>query len=156
MPSLRPTDAQPAQPQHHNDQTRPRSERRVFCLSKDLSMARANTPRITIRFTPEEYARLQAMAGDKALSAYVREVVLGANAKRKSPTRKHSLERQQAAQILALLGQDERLAAFKTAASSVEAGIIEAEHYTLQDIQTCRDLLLDIRDRLIAAQGMKP
>lgn len=119
-------------------------------------MPRAHTPRITIRFTPEEYTRLEAMAGDKALSSFVRECVLGKAAKRKAPSCKYSLERQQAAQILALLGQDTRVAAFKISASAVEDGIVEADQQTLQDIQTCRDLLLEVRDRLIAAQGMKP
>jgi len=119
-------------------------------------MPRANTPRITIRFTPEEYAQLKTMAGDKALSAFLREAVLGETAKRKAPTRKHSFDRQQVAQILALLAQDTRVMAFKSAAATIENGIVEADDQTEQDIETCRALLLEVRDRLIAAQGMKP
>lgn len=99
---------------------------------------------------------MKAMAGDKALSEFLRDAVFGQSAKRRPPTLKTSLDRRQSAQILAVLGQDARVATFKAAASAIENGIVDVDEAIQDDVQACRDLLLDIRDRLIAAKGMKP
>jgi hypothetical protein len=113
-------------------------------------MSQANAPRVTIRFTPEEYAELRAKAGDQALSVFLREAGLAAATRKRRKTQvRPALEAQAAAAILARLAVHPHVAAFKAAAEADVAGEHGAE------IATCQALLIEVRDLLLAALGKK-
>ncbi len=114
-------------------------------------MPRPSDHRITIRLKPEEYARVVARAGDKPLAPFIREIVLsGVAAKRKPTARRVRMDDQTAAQILAMLGQDDRVQAFQRAARDGEE-TLDAE--LAKDIRAGRVFLKDIRDLLMQALG---
>ncbi|WP_299587626.1 hypothetical protein [uncultured Tateyamaria sp.] len=111
-------------------------------------MTKPKQPRITIRCTPEEYALIEAKAGDQAVAAFVRDAALGkAVAKRKPTQRKVGVDAKSAAQILALLGSHPLVTAFKAAAGSVND---ESE------IAACHALLSEVRNLLLQSLGKQP
>ena len=118
-------------------------------------MPRKTDHRITIRFTPEEYALIQAKAGDAPLGRFVREAALGnAVTQREKAQRRPGLPAQQAAQILALLGQSQHVAAFREAANDVQDGIADEDAH--RAIASCYPLLNEVRDLLMQALGKAP
>lgn len=107
--------------------------------------------RLTIRFTPEEYARLQAKAGDQALSAFVRTAALAdAATKRAKPTRRPKADQRVLAAILARLSANPLVQSFKDADRDV------ADATTTDKLDTCAVLLEDVRAMLMQALGKAP
>lgn len=88
-------------------------------LSQDIILAAAekpaqkprhkttrDCPRVTVRFSPEDYERIQALADGMALSVYLRAKALNEPLPRRKLGSKSSIEDQAViAQLLGLLGQ---------------------------------------------------
>jgi hypothetical protein len=111
-------------------------------------MSQAKDPRVTIRFTPEEYAELRAKAGDQALSVFLREAGLAAAAQKRRKTQaRPRLDAQAAAAILARLAVHPHVVAFKAAAEVDVMGEHDAQ------TATCQALLTEVRGLLLAALG---
>lgn len=112
-------------------------------------MTAAKDHRVTIRFKPDEYARVLAKVGSTPMSAFVRDAVLEqAVQKRKATAKRVPPDAKAIAQILALLGQNAVVQDFKRAAAFEDA----IEDVDLrQDIEAGRALLEDIRRLLTDA-----
>lgn len=111
--------------------------------------------RLTLRFKPDEYAVLKAKAGDRALSSYVREVVLEKAAqRRKNIKAAPSKDRQALAQVLALLGQNELVRDFRRVSRHVEDGLVFANEETQSQLNDTEELLARIHQLLMRALGV--
>lgn len=110
--------------------------------------------RLTIRFTPEEYARLQAKAGDTALSAFLRQAALGeATATRSKPLRRPKADQRVLATILAHLSVHPLVQSFKEADRDTDNITDPA---TTDSLDRCARLLEDVRAMLMQALGKAP
>ena len=115
-------------------------------------MPHATDRRITIRFKPEEYARLEAKAGSRPVSQYIRSAVFeGGAAKRRGANRRVLPDAALAAKVLALLGPHPRLSGFKEAAARIEDGIEPAAEETKVLLSEIRDWLAKLHSLLMAA-----
>ncbi|WP_299628385.1 hypothetical protein [uncultured Tateyamaria sp.] len=111
--------------------------------------------RLTIRFTPEEYAQLQAKAGDQALSAFVRTAALAdAATKRAKPTRRPKTDQRVLAAILARLSVHPLVQSFKDAEQHIDKDTTDAA--TSKTLSDCAELLEDVRAMLMQALGKAP
>ena len=111
---------------------------------------------VSIRFKPEEYAQLVAKAGTTPISTFIREFVLDAVASRRSgwkaaPVKDHAA----LAKVLALLGQDSRVQAFKRTAGQVDDGTADCDGETRQQIAECHAMLAEILSVLMQALGVE-
>ncbi|MEP3297882.1 MAG: hypothetical protein ABJO27_15660 [Pseudoruegeria sp.] len=113
-------------------------------------MPRHTDHRITLRLSPEEYARLQEMAGNRPLSSFVRETALGAQFKRRKINRLPSEAIKLLARVLAVLMQHPLISSFKQVAHSEETSLDPQDdiHATIRD---CHALLIEIRTLLMDA-----
>jgi hypothetical protein len=115
-------------------------------------MPRTPDHRLTIRFTPQEYARLQAKAGNTALSAFVRTAALGdAAAQRAKPLRRPKTDQRTLAAILARLSVHPLVQSFKEAQGAPDARADESAK-----LDACSALLEDLRAMLMQALGRQP
>lgn len=118
-------------------------------------MPRQTDHRITLRLKVDEFARLQAQAGDRPLSTYLRDQVFGNKAtKRNVKSRRVLPHKKLAAQLLALLGSHERIATFKRVANQVEDGVRDSDDETQALICETRDWLKRIHALLMKALGV--
>ncbi|MEP3786040.1 MAG: hypothetical protein ABJM43_22150 [Paracoccaceae bacterium] len=118
-------------------------------------MPRQTDHRITLRLKPDEYARLQALAKGKPLSAYMRERVLGdGTTKRTVKPRRVLPDKKFAAQLLALLGPHDRIATFKKIANELDDGVRDSDDETKALICETRDWLKRIHALLMTALGV--
>lgn len=108
--------------------------------------------RLTIRLTPEERLLLEAKAGDRALSGFVRALVFDKVSKRRA-ARAPTQDTQKLAQILALLGRSNALKALTHLAQAAEHGVIDLDTETLAQITAAQSDLADIRRLLLRALG---
>lgn len=108
--------------------------------------------RLTIRFTQEEYALLQAKAGDKALSAFVRDLSLDkAQSKRKTTNTAPIKDHVSLAQILALLGKSGISSEFSALNEAVKLGFVDLDEEAKNNVQIACDDLGKIKSLLMHA-----
>jgi uncharacterized protein (DUF1778 family) len=114
-------------------------------------MPRPSDHRITIRVTPEEYALIEAAAGSKPKSAFLREVALARAATRRKTAQRLPAETDALmGKVLATLMAYPLIAEFKRASKTAEAELdTEGEVHT--KIRECHAFLKEIRDLLVTA-----
>lgn len=117
--------------------------------------ADAKDTRLTIRLTPEERLALEAKAGDRALSAFVRELALAEAAQRRATMRVPATSSKELAQILALLGQTGALHGLDRLGTAARDGIVEMDDNTLAQISAARAEIGEIRALLMQALRVK-
>lgn len=111
--------------------------------------------RLTVRFTGEEYALLEAKAGSRPVSTVLRELVLAeAATKRRAAVREPIKDHLALAQVLALLGQSDIVREFKHAGRQVEDGVLAATGDTHRAIDEAQATLGDIHRLLMRALGV--
>ncbi|MDJ0628820.1 MAG: hypothetical protein QNJ44_11215 [Rhodobacter sp.] len=111
--------------------------------------------RLTIRFTPEEYAEIAAKAGSQPVSSFLRETVLcDAASRRKSRTPAPIKDHGALAQVLALLGTHALTTTFKSAARAAENGTFVPDELTEASIATGLDALQELKSVLMRALGV--
>lgn len=111
--------------------------------------------RLTIRFTPEEYARLQDLAGREALSAFVRSKALAEQtAARAKPLRRPKSDQRLLAAILGRLSVHPSVVDYKEIAEDADDATANAA--VLARLDTTKVLLEDIRAMLMRALGKTP
>lgn len=110
--------------------------------------------RLTIRLTPQERELLEEKAGTKALSAYVREIVLErATAQRSATVRVPPKNQSALAQILALLGRSGLHPSLHELARNARMGTVDLSDEALEQIsKACTDIA-DIKALLMRALG---
>lgn len=120
------------------------------------AMSRTSDHRITIRLTPEEYAVIEAAAGDTPKSAFLRQAALAQAAKRRNTAQRVPAETTKVlAKILALLMAHPLVAQFKRAAKTAEDQL-ELDDDLHTTIQECHAFLKELRNLLLdALRGAK-
>lgn len=114
-------------------------------------MSRTSDHRITIRVTPEEYALIEAAAGNKPKSAFLREAALAQAATRRKTVRR--MPKETAAllgKILAMLMAHPVIAEFKRSSKAVE-DMLESQDDLHAKIRECHAFLKETRDLLVTA-----
>lgn len=127
-------------------------EAAVFLLWACFPMPHPNQDtRLTIRLTPEELAQLEAKAGDRALSAFVRDLALERAARRKTAQHQPGDVTTALAQVLALLGRSGALTSLAAIGTAAQNGVLELDEVTLARLNTGLDDLAMIKRLLMKA-----
>ncbi|WP_217351651.1 plasmid mobilization relaxosome protein MobC [Ruegeria sp. HKCCD8929] len=113
-------------------------------------------PRVTLRLSVEDHARLKELAGSMALATYIRAQVLGKTLPRRKPRSTASVADKQAlAQILGLLGQSRIANNLNQLAYHANVGSLAIDDETKAQIHEAYDHVLLIRTVLIKALGLR-
>lgn len=117
-------------------------------------MPKTDQHRITIRFTPEEYALLRVKAGDHPLAGFVREMVLKEAVTKRKATRRTLLKDHIAlAQVLAKLGTSPLIESFRDAVTDLRNGTIPVSEAADQSLERIAAELSEIKTFLMSALG---
>lgn len=113
-------------------------------------------PRVTLRLSVEDHARLKELAGSMALATYIRAQVLGKTLPKRKPRSTASVADKQAlAQILGLLGQSRIANNLNQLAYHANVGSLAIDDETKVQIHEAYDHVLLIRTTLINALGLR-
>ncbi|MGC3939969.1 hypothetical protein ACOTTU_19355 [Roseobacter sp. EG26] len=124
----------------------------VFSNSK----RRTSLSPLTLRLTPEERARLEELAGNTTLSAYVRACVFAEDTKLRKTRPKDIVEgKKAAAEALALLGQSRIASNLNQLAYHANIGALIVGEAEKEDIAEANAHLAAIRALLMDALGKK-
>lgn len=115
----------------------------------------APTP-FSLRLTTEERARLDREAGDRPLGAYIRERLLGEQARPRRRCRKPSVDAQQITLVLAALGRSRLASNLNQLARAANTGTLDVSEEVEQDLRDACSTVFVMREVLLQALGMKP
>ena len=139
-----------------NVSTHPNAKSEFSVVSKSANKPKKKSPRVTLRFSEEEYARLKLAADGVSLSAYVRGKLFGENVSlRKTRSRVPVLDQQVLAQILGKLGQTDISSNMNQIAYEANCGSLLLDEQTEQEIKLACAHIAWIRVTLIEALGLK-
>ncbi len=111
---------------------------------------------ITLRLTRKERAKLEELAQSMTLSAYIRMVLFAEDvAPRKSSKRAPVKDHEELAQVLALLGQSRIANNLNQLAKEAHLGSLIIDEQTKRQIDEACFHILDMRQHLIKALGLK-
>lgn len=108
-----------------------------------------------IRLTPYERAYLEQLAGNRSLSAYMREELLGDMAEKRRELRNPKIEQEQYAALLAALGQSRLSSNLNQLAHAANVGTLDVSQDTEQQLQDAYVCILEMRKALFMALGLK-
>jgi len=114
------------------------------------------TKSLSIRFTNDERARLERAAGNKPLSAYIRDKLLDDYVSSRKVTRKPRENSILLAQILAMLGKSDVPTNMRQLADSARIGSLPDTPDVIRDINAACLTIEKIRYDLIKALGLRP
>ena len=113
-------------------------------------------PRVTVRLSKEDHARLKELAGGMALSVYVRAKALGEESPRRRRRSSSSVaDKERLAQILGLLGQSRIANNLNQLAYQANVGSLAMDAETKAQISETQDHVLFLRKTLINALGLR-
>jgi len=113
-------------------------------------------PRVTVRFSRDDYERLQELADGAALSVYLRAKALEETLPKRRKLSGSSIEDRQAiAQLLGLLGQSRIANNLNQLAYHANIGALQIDDETKSQIIETYDYILFIRQTLMNALGKK-
>jgi len=113
-------------------------------------------PRVTLRLSVEDHARLQELANGMALSTYIRAQALGeALPRRKTRSNASVADKRALAQILGLLGQSRIANNLNQLAYHANIGSLVMDEETQAQIEQAYDHIIFLRQSLIKALGMR-
>lgn len=113
-------------------------------------------PRVTLRLSLEDHARLQELADGMALSTYIRAKALGETLPRRKPRSSASVLDQQAlAQTLGILGQSRIANNLNQLAYHANIGSLPMDDETRGQISEAHSQIVLLRQTLIKALGLK-
>lgn len=113
-------------------------------------------PRVTLRLSVEDHARLQELADGMALSTYIRAQALGKALPRRRPRLQASVADKQAlAQILGLLGQSRIANNLNQLAYHANIGSLAMDEEVQAQIEEAYDHIIFLRQSLTKALGMR-
>ncbi len=108
-----------------------------------------------IRLTPDERAYLEHLAGNRSLSAYIRERLLGDRAEKRQELRSPQIHQEQYAALLAALGQSRLSSNLNQLAKSANIGTLDVSEDIEQQLQDAYGAVLEMRKALFMALGLK-
>lgn len=109
----------------------------------------------SIRFSREERAYLEELAGKQPLGAYIRDQLLGDKAQKRRKSRKPALEDGQYAALLAALGESRLSSNLNQLAHHANTGTLDVTENTERQLQDAYDAILAMREALFTALGLK-
>lgn len=113
-------------------------------------------PRVTLRLSPDDHARLQELADGMALSTYIRARALGEALPHRKPRSTASVADKQAlAQILALLGQSRIANNLNQLAYHANIGALPMDEAMKAQLSEAYDHVLFLRQTLLKVLGLK-
>jgi len=113
-------------------------------------------PRVTLRFSPDDYEHLKHLADGIALATYIRAKVIERELPRQKPRSTTSVADKQAlAQILGLLGQSRIANNLNQLAHHANIGSLVMDENTQAQISEAYDHVLFLRKTLITALGLR-
>lgn len=110
----------------------------------------------SIRLSPAERAVLRAQAGQVPLGTYLRGLVLGRSAGKRSARRSPSEGRSEVAQLLAQLGSSHIAESLSALASQAASGALLADAETAVRLRQACDEVSAMRAMLMQALGRAP
>ncbi|MEM9060301.1 MAG: hypothetical protein AAGD13_07535 [Pseudomonadota bacterium] len=117
-------------------------------------MSNTDQHRITIRFTPEEYALVRSKAVGQPLAAFIREMVLKEAVTKRKATRRALLKDHIAlAQVLAKLGTSPLVESFRGAVTDMRNGTIPVSEAADRSLERIATELAEIKSLLMSALG---
>lgn len=135
------------------------SPREIFnrTIETPQKPAKAKRPStITLRLTAQERAKLEELAQTMTLSAYIRMVLFAEEVSpRKSSSKAPIKDREELAQVLALLGQSKIANNLNQLAKEAHLGSLLMDEETQDQINEAYLHVLDMRQHLIRALGLK-
>lgn len=112
-------------------------------------------PRVTVRLSVEDHARLKALADGMALSTYIRAKALNEGLpRRKARSTTSVADKKMLAQILGLLGQSRIANNLNQLAYHANVGALAMDDETLAQISEAREHVASMREILIRALGL--
>ncbi len=112
-------------------------------------------PRITLRLTEEEHAKLTHAAAGMTLSAYVRKQLFGKGVSlRKVRTRAPVKDHVELARVLGMLGQSNVAKNVRELADAARIGILPVDDTTAAAIHEAVDHIRDMRAALMKGLGV--
>lgn len=113
-------------------------------------------PRVTLRFSPDDYERVKQLADGMALATYIRAKALDEKrSRRKSRSAASVANKQALAQILGLLGQSRIANNLNQLAHHANTGTLPVDENTRFQISEAYDHVLFLRKTLIKALGLR-
>ena len=129
------------------------------CVGKragQIGKTKKPPPRVTLRLTEEEHAKLTKAAQGVSLSAYIRQKLFGKDVSlRKTRSRAPVRDQQALAQVLGKLGQSRIANNLNQIAYEANCGSLFMDEETEQEIKLACAQIAWIRVKLIDALGLK-
>ena len=122
-------------------------------LKNEQKTHKAPAP-FAIRFSVEERAYLEELAGGKPLGTYIREVVLDKAAQKRRPVRKPKIEDEQYAALLASLGASHLSSNLNQLAKHANMGTLDVSRDIEQELHDAYLAVLAMRDALLMALNL--
>lgn len=113
-------------------------------------------PPFSLRLTAKERSTLSRQAGSRPLGAYIRERLLGGQVEPRRVIRKPKADDRQIALVLAELGRSRLSSNLNQLAKSANMGTLPLSQDVERDLREACRAVLDMRDALITALGLKP
>ncbi len=134
----------------------PRSAKRKSRRKSPRYKTTRDCPRVTLRFSPDDYKRLKQLADGMALATYIRAKALGEDRPRRRLRSMASVaDKKKLAQILGLLGQSRIANNLNQLAHHANIGSLVMDEDTQAQICETYDHVLFLRKTLIAALGLR-
>ncbi|MCQ0987236.1 MobC family plasmid mobilization relaxosome protein [Jiella marina] len=113
-------------------------------------------PRVTVRFSPEDYERLQTLADGMTLSVYVRAMALGEELNRRKARSPASIaDRAAVAEILGLLGESRIANNLNQLAYQANVGTLAIDDESRSKIDEAYQMIFGMRALLLKALGRR-
>lgn len=133
---------------------KPQTSFRKAARQANTRQTHRNCPRVTLRFSEEDYARLKELADGMALATYIRAQALAEDL----PRRKRRLapvdDRQAVAQLLGLLGQSRIANNLNQLAYHANVGSLAMDDAARSQIEEAYEHILFMRSTLMKALGL--
>ena len=129
--------------------------RKSFAAAAVEEYPSSETKPFSIRLTPNERQQLEAEAGSKPLSTYMRERLLGSEAQPRRYLRKPRADEQALSKALGVLGRSRLASNLNQLAKAANLGTLPVSSDVLADLtQACADIR-EMRTALMQALGFK-
>lgn len=109
----------------------------------------------SLRLTVEERTYLERKAGNRPLSVYIREILLGDQCSKRRAQRKPKVNQKELAGVLAALGQSRMSANLNQIAKAANSGSIKVPEDTQQQLEDAYQAIIAMREALYIALGMR-
>lgn len=134
---------------------KPQTSFRKAARPANTRQTHRNCPRVTLRFSEEDYARLKELADGIALATYIRAQVLSEDLPRRKRRSTPTEDKQAVAQMLGLLGQSRIANNLNQLAYHANVGSLAMDDVARGQIDEAYEHILFMRNTLMKALGLR-